>query len=70
MKYIIVDGKYPILFSNTLLHCEVAEGFADITSAGHTEIENGKVRVFGESETLNLKWKDGDATLISNLLNL
>ena len=72
MKYVIFDNKYPVLFPDEILHCEVLinhfsdshfDKLAKPTSAGHF---NGKA--FDRSETLNLESKEEDTEIIKNLL--
>lgn len=65
MKYIISNLNEVIMFSDTLVHADVARVLrGEPTSAGFVEIEqiamtpNGyedRVRCYGESVTLNLK---------------
>lgn len=75
MKYIILDGIFPLIFPNTMNHSD----FKDInnhrcTSAGFmlTYIDDNtnalKVSTFGSSTSLNLIAKDKDNILIERLL--
>jgi len=74
MKYIIYGWKV-ILFPEHLSHAEVdralQENFKDLrrpTSAGFCCIENGKVKVFGKSESMNLSPQPNDIEIIEHAI--
>ena len=70
MKYIIIDGVKPIVFSEAQLHSEF-KNMGEITSAGKCSIRNNKVSCFGESISLKLKPNERDAKIIKmNLLEI
>jgi hypothetical protein len=60
-KYVMMD-KGPIIFPDSFSHDEFVS--PHIKSAGQVMINGDEVAVFGESMSLNLKPKDGDAALI------
>jgi hypothetical protein len=75
MKYIVYDHWKVILFSEHLPHAEVdrvlRENFKDLrrpTSAGFCSIENGKVKVFGKSESMNLSSRPDDIEIIEHAI--
>lgn len=68
MKYVIVAGAYPILFSSIFSHANF-RGHGDVTSAGFVEInKKGEVKVFGGSEMLNIHSNPLDAKIIHQSL--
>jgi len=55
MKYIIVEGIFPIVFTDALKHSDFKYAFqGKITSAGMCHIYNNKVHCYGESVISNL----------------
>lgn len=68
VKYIIVKKgitEVPVLFSEVLLHCEVA-GQGQVTSAGFCQrTAEGKWRVAGKSVSLNLEARPQDAEILN-----
>ncbi len=68
MKYVIMDGAFPRLFTECEQHIDVARRSNGATSAGFCHIVNGNVEVFGESISLNLKSHPDDAFLIQKML--
>jgi hypothetical protein len=50
--------------------CEPTQENADrlLASAGHCKLENGKIKVWGESATFGIKSREKDSEMIENLL--
>ncbi len=71
MKYVMLNHCVPILFTNDIMH-KVFKKIDNrtVTSAGFFSILNGKVNVFGKSESLNLQPEPGDEVFIAKLLGL
>lgn len=73
-KYIIIDGSYPVVFSDALTHSDVARGFK-VTSAGYVNIKSNldtniiDTTPYGESESLKLKPAEEDEFILNKLLN-
>lgn len=71
MKYIIIDGVFPVTFSEGLRHKDFEYLPGKITSAGKCRIRNNQVTCYGESVTLRLKPGERDAEIIKmNLLEI
>ena len=73
MKYVRFGSEFEprIYMGNDTMHAELAKADAGHpVSAGHFEIKEGKVRVFGKSIGLNLKPEERDAEFISSILGL
>lgn len=70
-KYIIIR-KYnidtPILFPNFVQHKECLPYGAEVVSAGHFSIVNGKVEVCSRSVGLNVEHRPEDAALIQKFI--
>jgi len=74
MKYIIVkrfDHEVPVLFCHMLNHDSIAVSLGTVVSAGffYVDFANEKVRVWGESKSLDKQARDGDAEIIKRELN-
>jgi len=68
-KYVIIDGRYPVLFPSVLEHRQFGRAGVNITSAGFfTILQSGDIQVFGESQTLHLHSHPEDEFLIKLLL--
>ena len=69
MKYIIFDSKYPVIFPDEVIHCEIKLSLYPPTSAGEIVLTSYKgVCCFGESGSLGLKSKKEDSLLIKKYL--
>ncbi len=73
MKY-IMTRKSPVIFSELLLHSDVATGLSDIVSAGFVTISwnpttGFKCGTYGESISLSLYSRIEDGEKISQMLN-
>lgn len=68
-KYIVLDGRFPILFDAAFIHAEVASGFPgrEVTSAGFFRLPQG---AYGESLSLGVGSKPEDTKLIREHLAL
>lgn len=72
MKYVIFDNKYPVVFPDSIIHCDISLDMylgMKPTSAGHLNIKGNKIKVYGESESLGLKPKPEDKKLLETLIN-
>lgn len=73
MKYVVIDKKWPILFSAFTKHSTFNnKGLGQITSAGFVTIEQArgkyKVTTFGGSSSLSLQPDSNDNKLILDSL--
>lgn len=67
-KYLILDDCFPVLFTGALKHDKISTAGRKVTSAGFFEINDGKVRTFGESVSLMMRPGEFDAQLIQKML--
>lgn len=77
MKYIMIDGSFPVIFPDTVIHRDVAEGHLErVTSAGFVVIrfspgEGVMVKTYGVSKSLgNIVPEPGDEEIIKKFLEL
>lgn len=71
MKYVMLNHVEPIIFSDGMIHRVFKNiDFRHATSAGFVLINNGEVKTYGKSESLNLEPEPGDEHLIAKLLGL
>lgn len=68
-KYIVFTDGTAIVFSLDHVHLWQA-GDRPVRSAGFFAVENGKVRTYGSSSTLNKSSRPEDANIISKLLKV
>lgn len=70
MKYVVFEDdvtgfKQPVIFGDHTVHSSVKVERAHPVSAGFCMIDNdGIVSTYGDAQSLGLKPKDGDATLL------
>jgi hypothetical protein len=73
-KYIILEiSGFPaaIIFPRHLQHSSVAQALGHpVTSAGFVQVRQGKVEVYGESLSLNLRSNPADARSVSVALGM
>lgn len=74
-KYIILEisgyAAAAIIFPSHLPHSFVAQALGHpVTSAGFVQVRQGKVEVYGESLSLNLRPNPMDAFLVSAALGM
>lgn len=71
-KYIVIDGRVPVVFSGVLTHKDVANSLASrdlITSAGFAYItSDGQYATYGRSESLNIDSAETDSRLLNSQL--
>lgn len=72
MKYVIFksgDLLKPIIFPDHISHCEITCKNSTPISAGFLTINNfGMVKVYGQSESLNLKPNEDDEKILGNVV--
>lgn len=75
MKYIIFEDdktglQQPVIFGDHTVHSQVKVERVHPVSAGFFMVdEDGIVSTYGDSQALGLEPKDGDATLLYQVLN-
>jgi hypothetical protein len=67
MKYIVVEGKYPVVFHRQIKHKQMAVGM-QITSAAMVICDGDQLVVTGFSTTLNLGPAEGDEELLREFI--
>lgn len=71
MKYVITDNHKVALIDNSGFHADLGEAlFGQVTGAGYMRIENGRVKVFGNSVGYGITAKDSDAEIIEKHLDI
>jgi len=70
LKYVMLNGCYPVLFPQAVVHRDVADsiGGRKVTSAGFCQLVAGKVEVWGESISLRLSSQKEDASFIERAI--
>ncbi len=67
-KYVIIDGLFPIVFTEAQTHREIGRGY-NITSAGFGSVDSeAKVSIWGRSESLNKNSDPKDAEIIQRMI--
>ena len=69
MKYVMLRRgayRFPVVFPDMIEHSQFSG--ADVVSAGFVSLARGKASVHGESKSLNMKPKKGDAVIIETFL--
>jgi len=72
LKYVMIDDGIPIVFSDALVHADVASGFSKsmITGAGFVGKDaDGSFYAYGESLSLGIKSKPTDTKVIKRVLS-
>lgn len=70
MKYIITKQNDAIIFSDGMVHADVARKFGGAKSAGFVSIDDeGKIAAYGRSMSLGLESDPDDSRIISNAFN-
>ena len=73
-KYIIVldlsrDGEFPVLFPKQLIHRDIAFRYTAVSAGFWFMDKNGKVTVYGNSDSLGLNSRPEDAAIIEKYLS-
>ena len=66
MKYIITENE--IVLGNVGHYELVMATYSKIVSGGHCKLENGKVKVWGKSNTFDVPSRKEDSEIIEKLL--
>jgi hypothetical protein len=75
MKYVILDGylnELPILFPPEISHDMMSKwlsGMGPVVSAGFVDLVDGQISAHGESQSLGLKSRPQDSTIIESLMS-
>lgn len=75
MKYLMIDGVFPVLFPNDIEHKDVmvylrrnGSVIGKVTSAGFVKWANGKAYTFGNSFSLGIGPNQMDAEIIKDMM--
>ena len=71
-KYVVFEsnlyGTYAVIFPSHIEHGYARNFPGTMTSAGFVQIRPEGITAHGESESLKLKWQEGDTWLLQRLL--
>lgn len=71
MKYVITDDHKVGLIHERALHADLAEGlYGQVTGAGYMRVENGRVKVWGNSIGYGINAKDSDVPILEAALGI